>query len=105
MVVRASFLHAGPSTRCAGTSEVQTVEELGVGGVGENDRAVGVPDVAGQLLAPASGVDAHDDPPAQGCTGEEEDVLGHVVEQHPDMEIDAKVVEDRRPGAALLHDR
>ena len=36
---------------------------------------------------------------------EEEDVLGHVLEQHADVEIDAKVVEDRRPDAALLHDR
>ena len=45
-----------------------------------------------------------DDAPAQRRATEEEDVLGHVVEQHADVPPEhAEVVELRGSGAALLH--
>ena len=43
-------------------------------------------DVRGQLRAPAGGVDPDDDGAGQGRAGQEEDVLGRVLEEDPDVE-------------------
>ena len=76
--------------------EVETLEQGRVLGIGEHGRAVTVADVAGQLLAPAGGVDADDDPLAQRRRAEEEHVLGNVVEQHAD--VPARQREAVEPG-------
>ena len=55
-------------------------------GVGDHHLAVGAEDVAGQGLAPAGGVDPHDDRAGQRGGPQPEDVLGHVAEQHADVE-------------------
>ena len=70
--------------------EVETGEQWRVRGLRDDDPAIGVADVVGELLAPAGRVDADDGRARERGAAEQEDVLGNVVEQHADME---------RPGA------
>ncbi len=71
--------------------------------VGDHQLAVGPPNVLGELFPPPGGIDPDDDRPGECGTGEEEEVLGGVLEQHSDMEraVAAESPEERRPPFRL----
>ncbi len=69
-----------------GDPDVETVEELGPGLVGDDQLAVGEDDVAGQLGPAPGGVDPDHGGTAQRGGTEPEQVLGDVVEEDADME-------------------
>ena len=66
--------------------EVEPVEQRGVVGVGDHELAVGVADVAGELVAATGVVDADDRGAGQRGAEQGEQVVGGVVEQHADVE-------------------
>ena len=72
--------------------------------VGEDGGAIGVADVAGQLVAPPSVVDANDDAPRRRAE-EGEQVLGHVPHEQSDVKRPVGAPQGRergRPAVALL---
>ena len=79
-------------------AEVEPLDEVRLRRVRDHELAVGVPQVACQLVAPTGGVGADDDGPAEGRGREEEHVLDRVLEQHAD-------VERPRPTKILQHGR
>jgi hypothetical protein len=64
-----------------------------VAGVGDDEVAVGVPDVGRQLRAAPGRVDAYDGGPAQRRGADPKDVVRHVLQEHSEVR--------RAPGAAL----
>ena len=75
--------------------------------VGDDELAVGVPDVVRELRAAPGRVDADDRRAGERGTAEQEDVLGHVVEQHADVErvvAPARRLQHRRPHRTLVRD-
>ena len=67
-------------------TEVEPVEQVGVGRVDDEHLAVGVGDVPGQLGAPAGRVDADDRGAGEGRGAEPVDVLGDVVGEDADVQ-------------------
>ena len=86
--------------------DVEAVEELCPGGVGDDQVAVGEDDVAGELGAAAGGVDPHHGGAGQRGGAEPEEVFGDVVEKHAHMERSRCAQGDGQGGApaALGHD-
>ena len=66
--------------------EVVAFDELPVGGVGHEQLALRVGQVAGELVAPVGGIAPDDDGPGQGGAPHPEDVLRHVVHEQGDVE-------------------
>ena len=66
-------------------AEVESVEECGPFGVGDQHPAVGASHVTGQRVAATGGVDPHHHRTAQGRGTEPEEVLGHVAEEDTDV--------------------
>ena len=62
------------------------LDQREVGRVGDQELALGVGQVADQLVAPVGGVGADHHGAGQGRRLEPEDELGHVVEQDGDVE-------------------
>ena len=87
-------------------TRVETVEQRQMTRFGDDGAAVGVTDVGSQFLAPAGRVDADDGGTRERGTTEKEHVLGHVVEQHADVEgpVGPQRLEPRRARRALTHD-
>jgi hypothetical protein len=86
--------------------DVEAVEQRRQRVLRDDELAVGVADVAGQLLAPPSGVDADDAGAAQRSGTEEEHVLGDVLEQHADVDgtVDPQRLEHLRSRRGRSHD-
>ena len=80
----------------SGEIERDPVEQGPHGVVGDDQLAVGVIDVAGELRAAAGRVDTNDRRAGEPGAHQQEDELRHVLEQHPDVE---------RPGPAQLRDQ
>ncbi len=79
--------------------EVEVVEERTVRRLGDDEHAVGVADVVRQLRAAPGRVDPDDSRARERGASQQEDVLGHVVEQDADVErlaVDPRVAEPRR---------
>ena len=71
-----------------------------VGALGDQQPALGVQDVAGQLGAPAGGVDPGDGGPREGRRAQPEGELGGVVEQDAEVRLGARWQEvDEQRGA------
>ena len=73
-------------------------------GLGDHEPAVGVLDVAQEVLAPAGVVEADDRRARQRRAAEREEVLGDVVEEHRDMRRPTgrqPIEEEVRPPAGL----
>ena len=68
--------------------------------LGDDELAVGVGDVAQQVLAAAGVVEADDGGAGEGGAAEGEEVLGHVVEQDGDMRRPVRVERGRGTGRA-----
>ena len=87
-------------------AEVEAVDEVRLGGVGDQELAVGVADVGGQLLAAAGRVHAHDHRSGESGGGQEEEVLGRVLQQDTDVERSgpAPLLEQCSPGAGFGDD-
>ena len=66
-------------------TEVEAGEQRSVRGLGDDDPAIGVADVVGQLVAPPGGVDTHHRRARERRATEQEDVLGNVVEEYTDV--------------------
>ena len=64
----------------------QVVQEHVVALLGDDQLAVGMRHVACQLGSATSGVEADDDGAAQRGGAEQHDEVGHIVEEHADME-------------------
>ena len=89
----------------SGDAQVEPGEQVGVLGVGDDELAVGVGDVVGQLGSSTGRVDAHDGCARQPGGDDPEQVLGGVVEQHTDVERPvAPAVECERPASGALVD-
>ena len=76
--------------------ERDAFEQRPHGAVGDDQLAVRVIDVAGELRPPARRVDADDRGPGQTRAQQHEDELRHVLEQHADVE---------RSGPPQLHEQ
>lgn len=72
-----------------GQTEVEAGERAGVPGLGEDELAVGEPDVPGQCGAAPGGVQADQYGAGQCGTAKGERELRHVVGQHADVERDS----------------
>ena len=83
-----------------GVADAGTVDEGERGGVGDEELALGVGEVADQLVAAVRGVGPDDDGPRQCRAPEPEDELGNVVEQDGDVEraVGALGVQPGGPG-------
>ncbi|SIL77983.1 Uncharacterised protein [Mycobacteroides abscessus subsp. abscessus] len=55
-------------------------------GVRDDQLTVGVPDLGGHFRGTTGWVDPHDRGPREGGTAQPKDEVGHVVQQHADME-------------------
>ncbi|KOV59207.1 hypothetical protein ADK64_34235 [Streptomyces sp. MMG1121] len=69
----------------AHTGQLQARQQRQPGPLGDQHRALGVQDVAGQFGAPARGVDPGDGRAGEGGGAEPQRELLGVVEEHPDM--------------------
>ena len=74
--------------------------------VGDEELAVGMTDIAGQLLAPARRVDTDQCRPGHRRGTTEKEVLGNVVEQHSDVKGpgDPEIFQHGGPATPLLDD-
>ncbi|GAA3839015.1 hypothetical protein GCM10022206_91580 [Streptomyces chiangmaiensis] len=88
--------HQQPDSR-----EVEPVQQREEGALGDQDAALGVQDVSGQLRPAASGVDPGDGRTREGRRAQPQRILGRVVQQHPEVRLGARreqIGEQRRPG-------
>ena len=83
-----------------GGAEVEISQQRRLGGVGEDQLAVGVPDVVRQRSSPPSRIDADHGGAGEGGPEEHEDVLGQVLQQHADVEWSVTPQFLERSGAA-----
>ena len=78
------------------------LDELPVGGVGDEQLALGVGEVAGELVAPVGRVAADHDGPGQCRAPHPEDVLRHVVHEQGDVEGSGPPQRQQQCGALGL---
>ncbi len=102
VAVRRLVDHEDTSVRRA---EVEAVEQFEVAGLGDDELALGVIDVAFEPFAAARGVDADDRRSAQRGGARPHREVGQVLEQQPDVRraIDAHRRRTKRPGPSTAH--
>src|SRR6202042_3058013 len=71
---------------------VETVDQGSMDGVGDDDLAVGVANVSGQLRPSPGRIDTHDHSAGQRRRPQEKEIVGSVVEKDSDMERPALMV-------------
>ena len=88
-----------------GRTQVEAGQQRCVLGIGHDDRAVGVGDVAGQFVAPSGGIEADQDRARQDGRPQGEEKPGDVVEQHSHMgrPPGGEAPQPGRPGGHLGH--
>ena len=67
------------------TCEVQSIEQMSLGGVGEQELDIGAMQIGQQRTAATGAVDADRDVPAQTSSGQPQQHFRGVVHQQPDM--------------------
>ncbi len=83
-----------------GRTEVVPLDQLAVGGGGDQQLTLGVGEVTGELVAPVGRIPAHHDRPGQRRPAHPEHVLGHVVHQQGHVE-GARAAEAEQQGRPL----
>jgi hypothetical protein len=81
----------GDEHPAGGGAEIEPVEQPHVAGLGHDELAVGVPDVAGQLLPAPRRVDADDDIAGQRRRAQPHRELRDVVEQHAGVRRELRI--------------
>ncbi len=67
--------------------EVQAGQQRQVGAFGDQQRAVGMADVAGELRPATGGIDPGDRGPGECRRAQPQRILGHIAEQHPEVRL------------------
>ena len=78
-------------------TEIEPLEQAGLGRVGDDQLAVGMADVGRQFSAPPGGIDPDDGGAGQGRPSDPEEILGHVFQEHADV-IRAAIGVTQREG-------
>ncbi|KUN82277.1 hypothetical protein AQJ64_19500 [Streptomyces griseoruber] len=89
------------------SGEVEPGEQREVDPLGDQQSALGVQDVPGQLGAPAGGIDPGDRRTGERGGGQPQRELRGVVQQHPEMRCGARgqqLGEERGPGGGAGRD-